>query len=111
MRRLSGDDVKEIFRLRESGMSIRSIASRMGVSQQAVSYHIYPKYRDRALERAMEKSSMVEDVSRGGFSLDQERKSFALIYFRCPKCKSYDISMLILKNRYECKACGHAWRG
>jgi signal transduction histidine kinase len=42
---------------------------------------------------------------------DPRRLGFwPIIYFRCPNCRSRDINMRVIRNRYECMACTHAWR-
>ena len=38
-----------------------------------------------------------------------ERKG-PLLYFKCPSCRSADIHMRIIKNKYDCARCGHIWR-
>ncbi|MDD5502226.1 MAG: helix-turn-helix domain-containing protein [Candidatus Thermoplasmatota archaeon] len=94
--RLSDDNVKQIFELKEQGVSVRDIAQRLGVSQQAISYHLYPKYREHTIERASEKAASIS--------------GWRMIYFKCPKCNSENIEVRLLKNRYECLDCEYIWR-
>lgn len=39
----------------------------------------------------------------------ERRGLWPLLYFRCPRCGSTDIQMRIVRNRYECAGCQHAW--
>lgn len=111
MPRLDEDSVRTIFAMREEGKSIREIAGSLKVSQQTVSYHLYPTYRSRSLERASDRNHIADEVEVKNKSDPGDKKRFAFIYFRCPACKSYDINMAILKNNYKCKTCGNAWKG
>ena len=95
--RLGEEKVKQIFTLREHGMSVGDIAENIGVSQQAVSYHIYPKYRESTIRRAKERPT--ESSAR-----------WRLIYFKCPKCGSSNIDVHLLKNCYECNECKNVWK-
>lgn len=55
--------------------------------------------------------SMAETVAaRPGKGKEAPARMWPLIHFKCPECGSRDIQMRILKNRYECGACKHAWR-
>jgi predicted RNA-binding Zn-ribbon protein involved in translation (DUF1610 family) len=94
--RLSDDQVKQIFAFREQGISVRGIAQKLGVSQQAISYHLYPKYKETTMERA----------TNGAASISGWR----MIYFKCPKCSSANIEIRLFKNRYECLDCEHIWK-
>lgn len=96
--RLSDEKVKHIFELKEQGVSVRDIAQRLGVSQQAVSYHLYPKYKQNTIKRASEKG-------RGA-----ENSGWRLIYFNCPKCNSPNIEIHLLRNCYECNDCKNVWK-
>lgn len=42
---LSKWEIGNIRRMRKQGISVRNIAGYVGISSQAVSYHLYPKYR------------------------------------------------------------------
>ena len=33
-----------------------------------------------------------------------------LVHFRCPDCRSRDIDMRILDNKYVCKSCTYEWK-
>ena len=40
----------------------------------------------------------------------QARGFWPLVHFRCPECRSTDIDMRVLENRYVCHACEYAWK-
>ncbi len=95
--RLGEEKVKQIFSLREQGVSVRDIAESVGVSQQAVSYHLYPKYRESTIRRAKERPP-------------EKSSGWRLIYFKCPRCNSGNIDVHLLRNCYECNECKNVWK-
>lgn len=98
MRRLDDAKKKRLFELRAQGTSVRQIASEFKISQQAVSYHLYPRYKESTIKRAISEKK------------PSKESGWQLIYFKCPKCGSADIDVHLLKNRYECNKCRNIWK-
>lgn len=46
MQKLSKSDIRNIIRLRKSGMMIKLIAEMFGVCEDMIEYHIYPKLKE-----------------------------------------------------------------
>lgn len=49
-------------------------------------------------------------VALGGRRPAESRSGWTLFYFRCPQCGSRDLEVRLLRNRYDCNACGYVWR-